>query len=145
MNRPSLELVLSVLLAAAGGAASAYACCAYKLSWSGDPAPCSGEWTSFCETSSPACTPSAANPDVTCQITGLQVRRAKCYRISGGSFTEWCRCACNQSPGDYWVLVGKLPDGSCCWVKNYTEWRETHEENFNVNVCKEYCVPQPSG
>lgn len=133
--------ILSVCMMVLGGAASACACCTYKLNWSQDPAPCSGLWTQYCEESSPSCTQDANKPDVSCMITG-PTRKAQCYTITGGILIEFCKCACNQYPGPGWILVGKLPDGSCCFVKNYTHIEPTVLE-FEVNTCDTYCEPVP--
>lgn len=130
-----------------GCTAAVYAtCCKYNLTWVdplGDPVPCGGGSTSYCESSSPACTqpnPPAA-PNLACKINTITDRPAECVDIELNPQGWFIRGSCETSPGPQWTLIGTLPDGSCCWA--YDIKKRTPSPNpgvFKVNVCENTCI-----
>jgi hypothetical protein len=129
-----------VRIAAAGCAlltlgTAAYACCYYHLTW-GENAPCDGEITEVCEWSSPGC---ASATDLSCMRT-IGSRHGKCYKYILTTGDAWGRFACDAHPGPGWKLVGRNPDGSCCWIKGYPIKSET-ELPFYLNICDTQCDP----
>lgn len=138
-----VERCAAIMAATVGAVSVAYACCYYKADWSQDPAPCEGDYTYYCEDSSPNCTAPASGSDYSCLITGDQ-RWARCYKITLGAGGAFLKGDCNTHPGTEWTLVARLPDGSCCWAKHFNTPEITEPTYpYMVNICQTICVAVP--
>lgn len=126
-----------------GATTTAYACCYYKMQWQNGESSCEGTVTQYCEDSSPNCNPPSSGSDYSCMITASPPRYARCYKITLGQGGSFLKGDCNFHPGTGWHIVGRLPDGSCCWMKGYQTWEVEQTLTYQVNICSSVCIAAP--
>lgn len=132
-TRPSrlFGCVCAAVIVAGAVAQVVIPCCKYNYEWPGVTAgdECSGTSTEVCETSSTSC----GQSDPLCKYRAAGTRYARCCVYELGPFASFLKddCGLNPPPG---ARIGKLPDGSCCWILGEYEYT-CENRDFQVGLC----------
>lgn len=115
-------------------------CCGYLVNWDeevGRQGACSGDTAAFCETSSQNC----QGQSNACQQKRHSTRPAECCIVTLGEGEYFIRANCDQPPEEDAILIGPLPDGTCCWVGGTVPnpHIECYEQEFHVQRCVALC------
>jgi hypothetical protein len=112
-HRRMMHLGFSVVSLAASGAAGV--CCLIEYAWpageQGPDGPCSGSKAVICES---GIKPSKENSEAR---KPMVARQAVCYEWTLTGSAVFVQALCNVPPAGG-KLVGRLPNGSCCFVIN---------------------------
>lgn len=93
-------------------------CCRYDYLWppagDGPDGPCSGETATYCEEGYPT---SPDPDDPLAMAYQKKIRPAQCCFIDVGATGYFVHSACDGGPPVVGaILVGQLPNGTCCWA-----------------------------
>jgi len=147
----ALDRVLTVVASGVIGASvlgqAVPICCRYAYTWpaagDGPSGPCSGETASYCEEGYPS-SPDPDDPLARKAKPGT--RAAQCCVVDVGTTGYFVHSECDGGPPTPdAMLVGQLPNGTCCWAVEGAGpiVIECTDQEYGVKKCEDDCPEVP--